>query len=88
MKDGVSITKNEILGIEEEYDNKVRRKVRGDMLKLIRLKKGYNQTQMAKVFDMTLANYNLIENGKSDMTFKRLDKGLHKLRIGVCSIIL
>jgi len=73
---------------EKIYDNAHRRAVRGDMLKIIRLKKGLEQKDMAKLFKISRVRYNQVENGQGDMSIKSLDEGLHLLGIGRLTIAL
>ena len=90
-KDG--ITNVDMSGLDDEnipeYDNFIRRKCRGDMIKIIRLKKDISQKEMArKYFDCTEKHYNLFEKGRGDMTMAKLDEALYRLGFGVLSIVI
>lgn len=70
----------------KKFDNTTRRTVRGNMLKVIRLKKGWTQEKMASAFGVGVTQYNLVENGKSDMSMKNLDRGLSEVGFGILTI--
>lgn len=73
---------------EKAFDNKSRKVVRGQMLKVIRLKKGWTQEEAAKHFGIGKTQYNLVENGKNDMSIKNLDRGLSAAGFGILTICI
>ena len=73
---------------QKVFDNRSRRVVRGQMLKIIRLKKGWTQAEAASNFGIGKTQYNLVENGKNDMSVKNLDRGLSAAGFGILTICI
>jgi transcriptional regulator with XRE-family HTH domain len=76
------------LNKEKKFDNRSRRIIRGQMLKIIRTKKGWTQEEAASHFGVGKTQYNQVENGKNDMSVRNLDRGLSAAGFGVLSITL
>lgn len=63
-----------------------RRMQRGDMMKIIRLKKGLNQREFATFVGASLRTYSSFERGSADVPMKTMDQWLEKCGMGILSI--